>query len=250
MRFKDRVVLVTGAGRGIGRAIALAFGKEGAKVVVNDLNLEAANEVVKEIESNGGKAMAIKADITKLEEVEKMVEEVKKNFGSVDILVNNAGYWTIKLFKDTTPEDWQKDVGVCYFGTLNCCKAVINDMIEKKYGRIINIVSDAGRIGEPFLSVYSGAKAAVIGFAKALSKEVARYNITVNNIAAGVTKTPGVESFLKGVGGEEKLIKAYPRGRLGEPEDIANGVLFFAADESEYITGQTISISGGYTTVG
>jgi len=250
MKFKDRVVLVTGAGRGIGRAIALAFGKEGAKVVVNDLNLETANEVVKEIEANGGKAMAIKADITKLEEVEQMVEEVKKNFGSVDILVNNAGYWTIKLFKDTTPEDWQKDIGVCYIGTLNCCKATINDMIEKRYGRIINIVSDAGRIGEPFLAVYSGAKAAVIAFAKALAKEVARYNITVNNIAAGVTKTPGVESFIKGVGGEEKLVKAYPRGRLGLPEDIANGVLFFAADESEYITGQTISISGGYTTVG
>jgi NAD(P)-dependent dehydrogenase (short-subunit alcohol dehydrogenase family) len=250
MRFKDRVVLVTGAGRGIGRAIALAFGKEGAKVAVNDLNLESAKSVVGEIKSFGGEGIAVKADITNLDEVVEMVDKIRNELGKVNILVNNAGYWTIKLFKDTTPDDWQKDIGVCFIGTLNCCKAVIDDMIENRYGRIINIVSDAGRIGEPYLAVYSGAKSAVIGFAKALAKEVARYNITVNNIAAGVTKTPGVESFLKGVGGEDKLKKAYPRGRLGEPEDIANGVIFFALDESEYITGQTISISGGYTTLG
>jgi len=250
MRFKDRVVLVTGAARGIGKAIAEAFSKEGAKVVVNDINEEAAKNTAREIKESGGEAVGIKADVTDYESVVKMIEEVKNAYGSVEILVNNAGYWTIKRFKDTTPEDWEKDIRICYYGTLNCTHAVINDMIERKYGRIINIVSDAGRIGEPFLTVYSGAKAAIIGFSKALAKEVARYNITVNCIAAGVTKTPGVEGFLKSVGGEEKLVKAYPRGRLGNPEDIANGVIFFALDESEYITGQVISISGGYTTVG
>ncbi len=250
MRFKDRVVLVTGAARGIGKAIAESFSKEGARVVVNDINEEAAKNTAREIKENGGEAVGIKADVTDYESVIKMIEEVKNTYGSVEILVNNAGYWTIKRFKDTTPEDWEKDIRICYYGTLNCTHAVINDMIERRYGRIINIVSDAGRIGEPFLTVYSGAKAAIIGFSKALAKEVAKYNITVNCIAAGVTKTPGVEGFLKSVGGEEKLVKAYPRGRLGNPEDIANGVIFFALDESEYITGQVISISGGYTTVG
>jgi NAD(P)-dependent dehydrogenase (short-subunit alcohol dehydrogenase family) len=250
MRFKDRVVLVTGAARGIGRAIADAFAREGAKVVVNDINEEAAKAAAEEIKKAGGEAVGIRADVTDYESVKKMVEEIKNVYGPVDILVNNAGYWTIKLFKDTTPEDWEKDIRICYYGTLNCTHAVIKDMIEKKYGRVINIVSDAGRIGEPYLAVYSGAKAAIVGFSKALAKEVARYNITVNCIAAGVTKTPGVEGFLKSVGGEEKLIKAYPRGRLGLPEDIANGVVFFASDDSEYITGQVISISGGYTTVG
>ncbi len=250
MRFKDRVVLVTGAGRGIGRAIAEAFAKEGARVVVNDINEETAKNTAEELKKLGGDAIGVKADVTDYEDVKRMVDEVKKAFGPVDILVNNAGFWTIKKFTDTTPEDWEKDIRICYYGTLNCTHAVLKDMIEKKYGRVINIVSDAGRIGEPYLTVYSGAKAAVIGFSKALAKEVARHNITVNCVAAGVTKTPGVEGFLKSVGGEEKLVKAYPRGRLGNPEDIANGVIFFALDESEYITGQVISISGGYTTVG
>lgn len=251
MRFKGKVVLVTGAGRGIGKAIAEAFAREEANVVVNDINEENAKNCAKELEEKYGvKSIGYRADVTNYGEVSEMGEFVRKEFGGVDILVNNAGYWTIKKFIDTTPEDWEKDIRICYYGTLNCTHVFLRDMLEKGYGRIINIVSDAGRIGEPYLAVYSGAKSAVIGFSKALAKEVAKKNITVNCIAAGVTKTPGVEGFLKSVGGEEKLVRAYPRGRLGKPEDIANGVIFFALDESEYITGQVISISGGYTTVG
>ncbi len=248
MRLKGKVALVTGAGRGIGREIALTLAKEGARVVVNDINEEMAEKTAEDIKKDGFEAYGVKADITDLEEVQEMINKIREKFGPVDILVNNAGYWTIKQFKDTTPEDWKKDIGICFIGTMNCCKAVLEDMMNKKYGRIINIASDAGRIGEPFLSVYSGAKAAVIGFAKALAKEVARYNITVNNVAAGVTKTPGVEGFISMIG-EEKLVKAYPMRRLANPKDIANAVLFFALEESEYITGQTLSVSGGYTTL-
>ncbi len=250
MMFEGKVVLVTGAARGIGRAIAEAFAKEGAKVVINDISEEGAKKAAEEIKAAGGEAYGIRADVTNYEDVRKMVEEIKNVYGTVDILVNNAGYWTTKLFKDTTPEDWEKDIKICFYGVLHCTHAVIKDMIEKKYGRIINIVSDAGRIGEPFLAVYSGAKGAIIAFSKALAKEVARYNITVNCVSPGITKTPGVEEFLKSVGGEEKLVKAYPRGRLGLPEDVANAVLFFASDRSEFITGQVLSVSGGYTTVG
>ncbi len=248
MRLKDKVALVTGAGRGIGREIAFTLAKEGARVAVNDINREMAEKTAEDIGKEGYDAIGIKADITDLDEVQKMVDEIREKFGAVDILVNNAGYWTIKQFKDTTPEDWNKDIGICFIGTMNCCKAVLEDMMARKYGRIINIASDAGRVGEPFLSVYSGAKAAVIGFAKALAKEVARYNITVNNVAAGVTKTPGVEGFVSMIG-EDKLVKAYPMRRLADPKDIANAVLFFALDESGYITGQTLSVSGGYTTI-
>ncbi len=250
MEFEGKVVLVTGAARGIGRAIAEAFAKEGAKVVINDVNEEGAKKTAEEIKSSGGEAYGIGADVTKYDDVVRMVNEIKNVYGTVDILVNNAGYWTTKLFKDTTPDDWEKDIKICFYGVLHCTHAVIKDMIEKKYGRIINIVSDAGRIGEPFLAVYSGAKGAIIAFSKALAKEVAKFNITVNCVSPGITKTPGVEEFLKSVGGEEKLVKAYPRGRLGLPEDIANAVLFFASDRSEFITGQVLSVSGGYTTVG
>jgi len=247
--FKDKVVIVTGAGRGIGKEIALSFAKAGAKVAVVDIDEESAKKTVDEIKAMGGEAAAYKVDISDYNQVKNMVDDVVKKYGKVDILVNNAAIWLVKPFKDTKPEDWEREIRVNYIGTLNCTHAVLHHMMERRYGRIINIVSDAGRVGEPWLANYSGTKGAIMGFSKALAKEVGRYNITVNCVSPGVTKTPGAEGFIKKFG-EEKLAKAYPLGRLGEPKDVANAVLFFAADESGYITGQVLSVSGGYTTVG
>jgi len=171
-------------------------------------------------------------------------------YGRIDILVNNAARWTIKLFKDMTPQDYDADIRVTLYGTIYASRAVLDAMTEQKYGRIVNLISDAGRIGEPYLTVYSAAKAGVAGFTKALAKEVGRFNITVNGVAPGTTPTPGSANFIEKAGGEEKLAKAYPLRRLAQPIDIANAILFLASDLSSYMTGQIFSVSGGYTTIG
>ncbi len=247
MRFADRSAVVTGAGRGIGRSIALALADEGANVAIADIDEEGAQAVADEIEDRGQTGVAIETDVTDYDSTMAMGERAVEAMGSVDILVNNAGYWSVKPFTDIEPDEWERDIGICFEGSLNCTKALIDNMIEEEYGRILNIVSDAGRIGEPHLAVYSGAKSGVIGFGKALAKEVARYNITVNNLALGVTDTPGASDFIESFGRED-LERQYPMGRLGRPEDAVVGALFFLQDDAEFITGQTLSASGGYTT--
>ena len=245
-----RSAIITGGGRGIGRETALLLARAGANLTIADLDEAGALAVAAEAQALGVRAIGVRTDVTKQPDAQAMAEAALAAHGQIDILVNNAARWTIKLFKDMSPQDYDNDIRVTLFGAIYCSRAVLDPMMERKTGRIINLISDAGRIGEPFLSVYSAAKAGVGGFTKALAKEVARYNITVNGIAPGTTNTPGAADFIAAAGGEEKLAKAYPLRRLGQPLDIANAILFLSSDLSSYMTGQIFSVSGGYSTVG
>jgi len=242
--------IVTGGGRGIGRETALLLARAGASLTIADLDEASAAKVVEEIRALGGKAIAVKTDVTSAESTQAMAQAALAAHGRIDILVNNAAVWTTKLFKDLTPQDYDRDIRVTLFGALNCSRAVLDAMSAQKYGHIVNLISDAGRIGEPYLTVYSAAKGGVAAFTKALAKEVGRFNITVNGVAPGITNTPGAAGFIEGAGGAEKIAKSYPLRRLAEPIDIANAILFLSSDLSAYMTGQIFSVSGGYSTVG
>jgi len=269
---KDKVAIVTGAGQGIGRQIALTLAEEGAKVAVNDYYEERAKKVADEIKAAGGKAMGVQADVTDFESVTAMVKKVVDEWGTVHILCNNAGNvgivdshataGVLTLFAEMDPKGWASWVNINYYGLLNCAKAVLDYMIKQNYGKIVTTISDAGRVGEPRQSIYSGAKAAQVGFSKALAKEVGRYCINVNCVAPGATFTPatfGNWEERDKMPEEEKqrvqaIMRVYPmaRGlqRLGLPSDIANAVAFLASDRAQWITGQVLSVSGGYSTVG
>jgi 3-oxoacyl-[acyl-carrier protein] reductase len=271
LKLKGKVAIITGSGRGIGRVIALTLAREGAKVVINDYYLERAESVAQEIKAEGAEAMSIQADITKSEQVEQMVKKVIEAWGKVDILVNNAGLPAglletdpklgMRPFLETEKEVWDRWIQLDTIGTLNCCRAVLEFMAKQKYGKIVNIISDAGRIGEPGQVIYSGAKAGIVGSTKALAKEAARYRVNVNCVSASATtgtytsERSGSESPTTPEQKErvEKVMKVYPlarsMGRLGLPSDIANAVAFFASDVSEWITGQVMSVNGGYCMV-
>jgi 2-hydroxycyclohexanecarboxyl-CoA dehydrogenase len=247
MQFAGKVVIVTGGGQGIGKGIALHFAKLGANVAIAELNMETARAVVKEIQGMGRKAIATRTDVANFDEAHKMAEQVIKELGGIDILVNNAGYVKPEqsLFIQEDVPYWMKVISVCYHGVIFCSRAVLDHMIEKKYGKIVSIASDAGRVGQQGQAVYSGAKGAVIAFSKALAREVARYNINVNCVSPGATWGPGMETMPKEM--QEKIAKSYLFRRLAQPQDHANAVAFLASDESNYMTGQTLSVSSGYT---
>lgn len=246
MRLNNRVAIVTGAGRGIGHAIAKNFALEGAKMVVADLDQGAAAATAGEIEAGGGDALAVAVDVASSASVAAMVEEAMIKFGKIDILVNNAGWDKIELFMDSAEDTWDKIIAINLKGAIICCRAVLPGMMAQKYGRIINIASDAGRVGSTGEVVYSAAKGGVIAFTKALAREMARYGINLNCIAPGPTDTP---LFAEVAAGNpriaEALVKAIPLRRLGRPEDIARAVVFLASDDAGYITGQTLSVNGG-----
>jgi NAD(P)-dependent dehydrogenase (short-subunit alcohol dehydrogenase family) len=250
INLNGRVGIVTGAGRGIGCETAQLLARAGARVVIADIDEASANAAAEQIRASGGDAIGVRTDVTNPDDARALAQAALEKFGRIDILVNNAARWTTKLFKDMTPEDYDANLRVTLYGTLNVSRAVLDAMTEQKYGRIVNLISDAGRIGEPYLTVYAAAKGGVAAFTKSLAKEVGRYNITVNGIAPGVTHTPGSRDFIESAGGEEKIAKAYPLRRLAQPIDIANVILFLASDMSAYVTGQIFSASGGYTTVG
>ncbi|KJR99858.1 MAG: 2-hydroxycyclohexanecarboxyl-CoA dehydrogenase [Peptococcaceae bacterium BRH_c4a] len=246
MRLKDRVVIVTGAGRGIGCAIAKTFSGEGAGVVVADLDFGNAAGVAGEISAGGGSALAVKVDVKEKKSVEAMVKAAMEKYGRVDILVNNAGLDKVGPFLDSTEDDWDKVIAVNLRGCINCCRAVLSAMISRQYGRIVNIGSDAGRVGSSGEAVYSAAKGGIIAFTKTLAREMARHAINVNCVAPGPTDT---QLFAEVVAVSPKIaeamVKKIPLRRLAQPVDIAYAALFLASDEAAYITGQTLSVNGG-----
>jgi 2-hydroxycyclohexanecarboxyl-CoA dehydrogenase len=247
VEFDGKVAIITGGGQGIGEGIAYYLAELGANIAIVELNMEAADKVVKKIQGMGRKAIAVKADVANFDDTKRMASEVISGLGGIDILVNNAGYVkpAQSYFIQEDAPYWQKVVGVCYFGVIFCSRAVLDHMIEKKYGKIVSIASDAGRVGQRGQAVYSGAKGAVMAFSKALAQEVARYNINVNCVSPGATWGPGMETMPKEM--QEKIANSYLFRRLAYPKDHANAVAFLASDRSNYITGQTISVSSGYT---
>jgi 3-oxoacyl-[acyl-carrier protein] reductase len=239
---RQRVAIVTGASRGIGRAIALALAAEGANVVVNYASSSAAaQEVVAAITDAGGTAVALQADVSKLEQVDSLLSQTIEKFGRVDVLVNNAGITRDTLLLRMKPEDWQAVIDLNLTGVFLCTRAVSKVMLKQKSGRIINIASVAGQMGNPGQANYSAAKAGVIGFTKTVAKELASRGITVNAVAPGFIATD-MTSDLK----SEEILKYIPLGRYGEPEEVAGLVRFLAADAAAaYITGQVLNVDGG-----
>jgi 3-oxoacyl-[acyl-carrier protein] reductase len=252
---EGRVGLVTGAGQGVGRQIALHFGAHGAgAVVVNDFHLARAEAVAKEVEALGCKALPVAADVTDRAAVDAMVNRARVELGGVDILVNNAGNMGAdprrverKPFWDASPSSWDAFIGVNLYGVLHCTSAVIPGMIEKNAGRLITVISDAGRVGEPGLEIYSAAKAGAAGFMRAVAKSLGRYGITANSVAIATTRTPTVAGMTENEELAKRVLKNYTIRRFGEPSDVANMVLFLASGASSWITGQTYPVNGGFS---
>ena len=253
-----RVVIVTGGASNLGRAITLGFAAEGARVVIADVDDRQARKV--EAEAPSGTIVARHTDVTDWESVSSMAQFVRSSMGGVDVLVNCAG-WTIdRLFTEKPREEWEREIAIDIWGFINCVRAVLDHMIERRHGRIVSIGSDAGRMGEWREAVYSGTKAAVIAMSKAIAREVGKHGITVNVVSPGLIpgdpETSGSESMWSSDQAKmftsevrEKAARSYPLRRLGTPEDVVPAVLLLASDRASYITGQTLSVSGGYTMI-
>ncbi|WP_053362428.1 3-oxoacyl-ACP reductase family protein [Bacillus sp. FJAT-27251] len=245
-----KVAFITGAGRGIGREIARTLSSRGMDIIVTDINIENANETVSIVEKEGGKAVAVYCDVTKLESVQEAVKASLAHFGKIDVLVNNAGWDKVEPFLKSEPSTWKLIMDINLMGQIHTCKEILPIMIENGYGKVVNIASDSGRVGSSGESVYSAAKGGVIAFTKTMAREMARNKINVNCISPGPSNTPLFEeigSYNQGIA--KALEKAIPFRRLAQPSDIANGVAFLASDEAEYVTGQTLSVNGGLAMV-
>ena len=251
MMLTGKTALVTGGGRGIGRAIALGLAHGGAQVAVLDILKDNAEGVCREIEALGVKGLALGADLTRRPEVNRAVEEALAQWGQLDILVNNAGWDKLEPFLESEEETWERILAVNFKSVLYVCKAALPSMVARGAGKVINIASDAGRVGSTGEAVYSGTKGAVIAFSKALAREMARHRITVNVVCPGLTETPLLASIRGQSPKTEKIIeavtRAIPLGRAATPEEIASAVVFLASPEADFITGQTLSVSGGLT---
>jgi NAD(P)-dependent dehydrogenase (short-subunit alcohol dehydrogenase family) len=246
---KGKVVIITGARRGMGRSHALSFAKEGAKIVVSDISLEDCQKVVKEIEKLGGEAIAIKCDVTKKKEVEEMVKKTIEKFGKIDILVNNAGICQFKPFLDLTEEEWDRTIDINLKGYFLCAQAAAKEMVKRKSGVIINITSIAmGQvgIGFPNLAHYSASKGGIVAMTETLALELAPYNIRVNAIAPGAIETPMIDPLKTDPKTMEATLARIPLHRVGKPEEVSNLVLFLASNKSSYMTGSTVVIDGGW----
>ncbi|MCS7088368.1 MAG: 3-oxoacyl-[acyl-carrier-protein] reductase [Thermoflexales bacterium] len=244
MNLNNRVAVVTGAARGIGRAIAIELAQRGAAVVVNYNTSEAAaHEVVEHITSRGGRAIAHKADVSRPDEANALIKAALDAFGKLDILVNNAGITRDTLLMTMSEEDWDAVIGADLKSVFNCCKAAVRPMIRARYGRIVNISSVVGLVGQGGQTNYAAAKAGIIGFSKSLAKELGSRNITVNVVAPGFIPTALTDVLSE----EQKqaVLKATPLGRFGTPEEVAYAVAFFASDEAAFITGAVLTVDGG-----
>ncbi len=248
-----KVAIVTGAGQGVGREIARTLADHGAKVAVNDFVIERARAVVAEIEAAGGKAIAVQADVGDAASVGKMAAEIEKALGPVDILVNNAGnagpdadmpridFWT------SDSAEWDRYFHVNLFGPMNCARAFIGGMVDRKWGRMVTIVSDAGRAGEQGHEAYSAAKAGAAGFSRALARSLGRHGVTANTISLSTMGREGHEPTPEGAALIKEMMKRYVIRRQGKPSDVAAVVLLLASDASPWITGQNYPVNGGFT---
>jgi NAD(P)-dependent dehydrogenase (short-subunit alcohol dehydrogenase family) len=242
--FQDDVVAVTGGARGIGEQTCRNFSKLGANVAVVDVAIDTARELAGELTSDSSSAIAIETDVSSYDDAQEMVETVIDEFGRLDVLVNNAGLGTVKPFAESTVEEWDETIGVSYYGTLNCSHAVLPHMREQESGVIINFASDAYKGNDPGTAVYGGAKAANVSFSKTLAKEVGSENIRVNCVSPGTTRTPASEDWIDEYG--DQLVENYALNRLGQPSDLADAIAFLASDAAEWITGEVLSVNGGY----
>ena len=250
-RFEDRTVIVTGGGGGIGGAACRRFAAEGARVAVLDLDLDAAEKVAAEIRTTGGRAAALRCDITERAEVDAALAAAEARLGPVDVLVNNAGWDVFRPFLKTDAVLWQRLIAVNLIGVLNLHHAVLPGMVARKRGRIVNVASDAARVGSSGEAVYAACKAGLVAFSKTIAREHARDGITVNVVCPGPTDTALFADYKQGAGNPEKLVQAFersiPLGRIGRADDLPGALLFFASDDAAYITGQVLSVSGGLT---
>ena len=243
MRLKDKVALITGGARGIGQAIAMTFAKEGADIVVADVNLEIALQTASEIEKLGRKALALEMDVTNYEKAEEGINKILDKMGKVDILVNNAGITKDNLLLRMSQSDWDAVINVNLKGTFNCIKAVTRPMIKQRSGRIISIASIIGLMGNPGQANYAASKAGIIALTKTIAKELASRNINANAVAPGFIQTEMTAKLPEDI--KKKMLEAIPLGKLGTPDDVANICLFLASEESSYVTGQVITVDGG-----
>ncbi len=245
MNLVNKVAIVTGAGRGIGKAIAITLAREGANIIAIDVDIQTAEKVAKEIKSLDRQALAIQVDVSDSKEVNRMVQSVLKKFKRVDILVNNAAIIKRGSIEDLTEEDWDRVMDVNLKGAFNCAKAVVGTMKKQRYGKIVNISSIAGKIGDlASAPCYGASKAGMTCLAKSLARELAPYNINVNVVAPHAIKTDMSKEW-----SEEKrknIIANIPLGRMGEPEDIAEAVVFFVSDKAKLITGEVLDVNGGF----
>jgi 2-hydroxycyclohexanecarboxyl-CoA dehydrogenase len=251
-QMSNRVAIVTGGAQGIGKGIANTLGEQGFRVAVADLNLATAEQTAKEITAAGGVAVAVSIDVTDTASVVAAVTAIEAELGPIEVVVNNAGWDDFMPFVATTEEFWDKILDINFKGALRVIRAVVPGMSERGFGRIVNIGSDAGRVGSSLEAVYSGSKGGIIAFTKTLAREVATKGITANTVCPGPTDTPALRKFAEGSGDDaEKVIagmtRAVPMRRLGTPADIGPAVAFFASDAAGFVTGQTLSVSGGLT---
>jgi NAD(P)-dependent dehydrogenase (short-subunit alcohol dehydrogenase family) len=243
---KGKVVLVTGGGRDVGRAISLAFAREGANVAVNyNSSAQEAEGVAAEVRQAGAEARVYQSDVGDYAAVQRMVGEVMRDFGRIDVLVNNAGYTRRQRFVDTAPEDWKRQIDVGLYGVIHTCHAVLPHMLKQNGGRIVNFTGDSARVGENGLAVTAASRGGVLALTKSLAREVGRANITVNAISLGLIETPHDAKWVDE--NREKLVRLYPMRRLGKTDDVAPMVVFLGSANASWVTGQIISVNGGFS---